>query len=81
MIIRKGFMSLSVCVFSLLTSTGAFAGRSAAIDEDANAALALFYQQNAIHQGWPTKRSACWCSHAWSSEEWAPPGNTVKACS
>jgi lipid-binding SYLF domain-containing protein len=50
MIIKKGLMSLIVCVFSLFASTVAFAGRSAAIDEDANAALALFYQQNAMYQ-------------------------------
>jgi lipid-binding SYLF domain-containing protein len=50
MIIRNGLVSLSVCVLSLFASTGAFAGRSAAIDGDATAALALLYQQDAIHQ-------------------------------
>ena len=50
MIIKHRLVSLSVCVLSLFASAGAFAGRSAAIDGDASTALALFYQQNAIHQ-------------------------------
>ena len=50
MIIKHWLVSLSVCALSLFTSAGAFAGRSAAIDGDASTALALFYQQNAIHQ-------------------------------
>ncbi len=50
MIIKHWLMSLSVCALSLFASAGAFAGRSAKIDGDALAALALFYQQNAIHR-------------------------------
>jgi lipid-binding SYLF domain-containing protein len=50
MIINNGLVSLSVCVLGLFASTSAFAGRSAEIDRDASAALALFYQQDAIHQ-------------------------------
>jgi lipid-binding SYLF domain-containing protein len=48
--IKTWLVSLSVCALSLFASAAAFAGRSTAIDADASAALALFYQQNAIHQ-------------------------------
>jgi lipid-binding SYLF domain-containing protein len=50
MIIKSWLVSLSVCVLGLCASSGAIAGRSAAIDGDASTALALFYRQNAIHQ-------------------------------
>jgi lipid-binding SYLF domain-containing protein len=51
MTILKNWLVLpSVCVLSLCASTAAFAHRNAAVDADASAALALFYQQNAIHR-------------------------------
>jgi lipid-binding SYLF domain-containing protein len=48
--IKSWIVWLSVCVLALCASSAAFAGRNAAIDQDANAALLQFYRQNPMHQ-------------------------------